>query len=185
MPVIEIFVSQEELNADLEKAHVGAYMDSLANAKTPAQAREMFARRLEQKKTGWADKQEPKVEYKYKVLATFKDLQNGTYWNALVKEKINDLERTLLFYSSKGKLQKRNLSTQEQEMLNRAIQSVTKQPVTEQQASKQETVKQESKQEQQQLKTEGQKKKNVEQIKAEMKAEQQRKREQKLKGKRQ
>jgi len=145
MPEIEIFVSQEELNSDLEKAHVGAYMDSLANAKTPAQAKEMFIKRLEQKKTGWAEKQEPKIEYGYKVLATFKDLQNGTYWNALVNEKINDLERTLLFYSSKGRLQKRNLSSQEQEMLNRAIQKATVQGTVKQEVKQDQQAKQEQK----------------------------------------
>lgn len=155
MPEIEFFEGVEEIKTDLEQAKVGAFMDSLANAKTPQQAKEMFEKRLEHKRTDWALKQKPPIAFEYKIIATFKDLQNNVYWNALVREKINQFQATRLYYSKKGMLQKRNLSKEELEVIVSQLQKGSK-PV-----------------ESQPVKAEKQK------------AEQQRKREEKLRGKRQ
>ena len=128
MPVIEFYGTEEEIKKELESAQVGAFNSSLTNAKTPSQATEMFKLRLEDKKVNWAAKQVPKIDFQYKIIATFKDFQNETYWNCLVSEKINQFSSTKLYYSAKGFLKKRNLSKDELEVFKQQIQGLTNQP---------------------------------------------------------
>ena len=128
MPVIEFYGTEKEIKKELESAQVGAYNSSLTNAKTPAQATEMFEQRLEDKKVNWAEKQVPKVNYSYKIIATFKDIQNEVYWNCLVSEKINEFASTKLYYSVKGFLKKRNLSKDELVVFEQQVKKITNQP---------------------------------------------------------
>jgi hypothetical protein len=93
---------------DFDNMNTMAFFDTLRNAKTAKEALLIYSRKFDDKLNRWA--KDEGINYAYEIKAIFK---NNDFWNCVAYEKINDFEAVRLFYTEKGFLKKRGLTTAE------------------------------------------------------------------------